>query len=213
MLGTQFVEVWGPIFCCEDLYEIIGKDQFMSTLIFKKDSESYKKFGESVTGVLYYNKVELDAYRKLGSTKKQINDKKIKIDSPMYELSIAQREDLKYGGALIEDLKLVSFMTFKRGQEQHENGEKKVPNIIYIPLENEEKIDADILYQNYIASKINAKVNLIPYEKEKFIGIRRYNHEVMLNPSSYSADAKVIVIFGRCERTLLLIANNAQLFG
>ena len=169
--GTQFVEVWGASFCCEDLYEIVGKDQFMSTFGFKMGTDASSKFGQSVTGVIFYDKDELELFKRRNEEEIELGDRRVKIDSPMPELTIAQREDLKYGGLLVEDIEYVSFIPYKRTEERHESGEKKVPNIIYIPYKDDPKVDYDILYQNYIASKINSKTELIPYEKEKFIGI------------------------------------------
>ena len=48
---------------------------------------------------------------------------------------------------------------------------RKSSNIIYIEYKDDFNVDADKLYQNLIISKINGKTELIPYEKEKFIGI------------------------------------------
>ena len=84
----------------------------------------------------------------------------------MPELTIAQREDLKHGGLLAKDIDYISFSPYRSAEERHESGEKKVPNIIYIPYEGDPKVDYDILYQNYIVSKINSKTELIPYEKK-----------------------------------------------
>jgi hypothetical protein len=169
--GTSFIEVRGPSFSCEDLYEIVGKDQYMSTFRFKTGTDASSKFGQSVTGIIFYDKDELEVFRRLNTEETELGDRRVKIDSPTRELTVSQHEDLKYGGVLASDIEYISFIPYKSDEERHETGEKKVPNIIYIPYKADPKVDYDILYQNYIASKINSKTELIPYEKEKFIGI------------------------------------------
>ena len=129
------------------------------------------KFGQSVTGVIYYDKNELEAFKGLNQKEAEQEYIRVKINSPMPELTIAQREDLKYGGILVTDIDLISFMLYKQAEERHESGEKKVPNIIYIPYDDDHNIDYNILYQNYIVSKNNSGVELTRYEKEKLIGI------------------------------------------
>lgn len=161
----------GTSFCCEDLYEIVGKDQFMSTIGFKMGTDASSRFGQSVTGVIYYDKAKCKLFKGPNKEGAELADRRVRIDSPMRELTIAQREDLKYGGILASDIEYVSFIPYREAVEYHESGEKKVPNIIYIPYKDVPKVDYDILYQNHIASKINSKTELISYEVEKFIGI------------------------------------------
>jgi hypothetical protein len=169
--GTSFIEVRGPSFSCEDLYEIVGKNQYMSTFRFKTGSEASSKFGQSVTGVVFYDKDELALLSGFDKDCTELGDRRVRIDSPARELTISQCEDLKYGGVLAADIEYISYIPYKTPEQRHETGEKKVPNIIYIPYTADPKVDYDILYQNYIASRINSKTELIPYEKEKFIGI------------------------------------------
>ena len=61
---APFVEVWGVSFDCEKLYELVGKDHFMLTFVFKTDTEASSKFGQSVTGVIFYDKDELEVFEK-----------------------------------------------------------------------------------------------------------------------------------------------------
>jgi len=157
----------GGTFIYSDLYELIGKDKYMTTFIFKEGSEASERYGESVTGVIYYSKEELKELDKLTDCYEK---NEIKIDSPM-DMEQKQREELKYGGILVPDIESISFMPYKRPEEYHDSGEKIVPNVIYIPYEGNENDDYDLLYQNLIVSKINHGTELIQYEKEKFIGI------------------------------------------
>ncbi|MDO9308865.1 MAG: hypothetical protein Q7V04_07335, partial [Deltaproteobacteria bacterium] len=135
--GIQFFEVWGECFSQEDLFSFVGKEQFMCTFGFKPDSDSLAKFGQTITGVIFYSKDELEA----DTSGCNFNLPTIRIDSPMPDLNQSQREDLKYGGLLITDIAYLCFSPYKQIEEHHESGEKKVPNIIYIPYEDDPKID------------------------------------------------------------------------
>jgi hypothetical protein len=167
-----FVEVFGEIFNYSDLYELIGKDNYMATFIFKENSKALKQYGKNVTGIIFYSKNEFnDLKDNDGSIIKNEPDK-FYIDSPFYEMGQKKREELKYyEGILVSDIKSISFRSVKRKNKYHDSGEKIVPNVIYIPYEDDKRTDVDILYQNYIASKLNSGTELIQYEKEKFIGI------------------------------------------
>ena len=60
-----------------------------------------------------------------------MEDRRVKIDSPMPELTIAQREDLKYGGLLIGDVEYISFISYRRAAERHEAGKEGPEHYIY----------------------------------------------------------------------------------
>jgi hypothetical protein len=169
--GIPFVKVWGADFCQEDLYELIGRNQFMATFMFKPATDAWNRFGQAVTGLIFYAKDETEAYEKLHKEGEKPEEARIKIDCPMSNLTQAQREDLKYGGLLVTDIANISFICYRKDEGSYETGEKVVPNVINIPFEADPTLDCDLLYQGYIVSKINSKTELIPFEKEKFIGI------------------------------------------
>jgi len=54
-IGLPSVQVYGESFCYKDLYEFVGKHQFMTTFNLKSESSSSAKFGRSLTGVISYN--------------------------------------------------------------------------------------------------------------------------------------------------------------
>lgn len=164
-----FVKVDGPEFCHDDLYELLGKNEYMATFNFIENSESYLRYGESITGTILYSPTER---RNMENNKtEKLNGENIKVLAFMHNLSNKDREELKYGGFPLSDIQFVTFTPYVPPAKQHESGEKIVPNIIEIPLENADLLDADRIYQSYIADKINSKTKLIPFESEKFLGI------------------------------------------
>lgn len=165
------VEVWGAQFTYSDLYELIGKNGYMTTFIFKQNSEAWQEYGQNVTKLIFYSKDETNAKRNIDASTCNNVKEKIKIDSVMPDLNNDKQEELKYGGILVSDIKYISYISYKIEPEFHNSGEKIVPNVIYVPYEGDQNVDYDILYQNYIAMKLNSGTELIQYEKEKFIGI------------------------------------------
>jgi len=166
--GIHFFEVWGD-FTPSDLFDLIGKHQYMCTFVFKDCSQSFGKYGSSVTGLMFYGTEQGEGVDLGGNS--NCHNELIRIDSPMLDMSQNLREDLKYGGLPVTDINYLCFSPFKLPTEYLESGEKKVPNIITIPYEEDSRVDVDILYQNYIALKNNSKTELTQFEKDKFIGI------------------------------------------
>ncbi len=170
--GLPFVEVHGEEFSFNDLYELVGKNQFMTTFNFKRDSDAYSLYGESVVGIIYYNH-DIEVKLRNGTALDEKDGSKIHVTTPSSEnLSIEQVERLKYeyGGFLITDIESISFLPFSKDIKKHTSGEKKVPNIINIEVDCQ-GIDPDVLCQSYLIKKNNDGVRLILFEKEKLIGI------------------------------------------
>jgi hypothetical protein len=167
--GIPSIDVGEAAFTYEDLYELIGNRQFMTTFILKPGPKSSERFGETVTGVISYPKGQIEEIEQMLKKDKELNRSLVKIDASEFNLTQVQLDDLKYDGLLIADIHSICFIPLKKELEYHDTGEKKVPNVIKIKLNP--LVDYDILYQNYIASEINDKRELMSFEKEKFVGI------------------------------------------
>lgn len=193
-LGLPSIEVVGVQFHYQDLYEMVGKNQFMTTFELRKDSASHGEYGDSVLGVIFYDRKGLDSLEGSFQTGVEITKHRIRIDSPCRELTEEKRGDLKYRGVSVDDIESISFLPYIRETEKHETGEKKVPDIIEIEVDRSD-IDADILNQNYLTSKHNSRTKLIRYEKEQLIGIT-------LAFNNGSIDSRVLAEFGFTEEDL-----------
>lgn len=168
-LGLPAVEVVGN-FHYQDLYELVGKNQFMTTFDLSHDSDSNLEYGSSVLGVIFYDRKTLDSLETSLQTGHEINKQRIRIDSPSCELSDEKKGDLKYRGICVEDITSISFLIYKRETETYETGEKKVPGIIGIEVDCGD-LDVDVLNQDYLISKHNSGTKLTQYEKEQLVGI------------------------------------------
>lgn len=170
-VGLPAMEIYGDKFNYQDLYKLVGKNQFMSTFELKAGSVSYNEYGNSIVGVIYYDKKELDELENSSTSVMEVTNNKIRIDTPPSEkITIEKKKRLKYQGIDIQDIKSISYLAFSREIERHETREKKIPNIIEIEA-NFDGMDVDILNQNYLIMKHNRGTKLIPYETEQLVGI------------------------------------------
>lgn len=193
-LGLPSIEVAGVQFHYQDLYEMVGQNQFMTTFELRKGSASHSKYGGSVLGVIFYDRKGLDSLERSFQAGVEIAKQRIRIDSPCRKLSEEKKGDLKYIGISIDDIEAISFLPYVRETEKYETGEKKVPDIIEIEVDCSD-IDTDILNQNYLASKQNSGTKLIQYEKEQLIGIT-------LAFNNGHVDSRLLAEFGFTEDDL-----------
>lgn len=192
-LGLPTIEVVGK-FHYQDLYELVGRNQFMTTFELTHGSETSLEYGSSVLGVIFYDRKTLDSLETSLQAEHEISKQRIRIDSPSRELSDEKKGDLKYRGICVEDIASISFLAYKRETDSHETGEKKVPDIIEIEVDCG-GLDADILNQNYLVSKHNSGTKLIQYEKEQLVGIT-------LAFNNGRIDSRVLKEFGFSEEDL-----------
>jgi hypothetical protein len=172
--GLPIPMVWihGENFHYQDLYELVGRDQF--TVMFETaiNSKSYKEFGEEITGIINYSRNELEALEKACLSGEEINkpNVKIRVNPTCRHINLSQKGDLKYQGIDITDIKCIRFFRYKQAVEKHETGEKKIPDIVELSVDLI-GFDQDQLTYNLIAKNLNNEIKLIQHEKEKFIGI------------------------------------------
>ncbi len=172
VFGLPYIEVHGDKFLYLDLYELVGRHQFMTTFNLKEDSEAHTKYGASILGVIHINHTVLKKIE--SSTLTEIDLERVQIYLPEFELSEELRGDLKYQGIKIADIEFISFLPYERKTEVHDTGEKKVPNIIEVKVDfKEHNVDEDKLQLSLLTMKNNHGIELIYFEKEQIIGLTR----------------------------------------
>lgn len=199
--GLPSVDVYGDQFNYMDLYELVGKNQFMTTFTLKFKSNSYTLYGHSVLGTIYYDKKSLEILENNSEIDESVIEKKIRIDCPPRNISEAKRMDLKYSGIDIVDINNISFLAYSQGIERYETGEKKIPNIINVEVDLD-NIDPDKLNRYYLLQKHNSGTELIQFEKEQLIGI-------LLAFNDGTIDSRILKTFGF---TLQDIENNLNVW-
>jgi len=170
VLDVPFFEVRGAEFCAEDLFELVGKNEYTCTFRFRAGSDAHNVFGGSITGSIVYSPKERAALLSEQSSAETGGCKHVRIQCVRPELPQELLDELRYKGSLIADIEQVQFLPYSPPQEANPDGTKKVPGIIHIDLpENALEADIDLLFQSYVVMKHNDEVELIPYEKERLI--------------------------------------------
>lgn len=167
-LGFPSVEVEGSCFHMQDLHEMIGRAGYMTTFVFRQDSEACRVYGQVVTGTLAndYHKVRyLDGLNPVEPPELSV----LRIDASDRLLSVDQKKLLKYRGVALGDLAMISFLPCSRPVERHSSGEKVIPNVVHIEADLSE-VDESKLIISYLVSKNNTNYQLIQFEKEKLVG-------------------------------------------
>ena len=194
VLGLPSMEIYGESFHYQDLYEMVGKSQFMTTFELKRDSLSFQEYGASVLGVIVYDRKTMSSLESSIQSGCEVSKEIIRIDSHCREISGEKKGDLKYRGIRTEDIASISFLPYKRQSENYDTGEKKIPDIIEIEVDCID-VDPDVLNRNHLVSKHNSGTELAQFEKEQLVGIT-------LAFNNGQVDSRILKTFGFTEEDL-----------
>lgn len=171
IIEPNLFEVRGAAFCAEDIYEFVGKDQFVCTFAFRAGSDSHKAYGRSIVGTVVYSPKQHTALASQHSQASTEESNVLRVRCLRPDLSQMALDDLRYRGVLITDVEEISFIPFKRPTKKNTDGTKEVPGVMYVELEGTKHMDVDMLFQNLATLKHNAGTELVPYERERLIGV------------------------------------------
>ena len=96
-VGLPAMEIYGDKFNYQDLYKLVRKNQFMSTFELKAGSVSYNEYGNSIVGVIYYDKKELDELENSSTSVMEVTNNKIRIDTPPSEKITIEKNKNRFG--------------------------------------------------------------------------------------------------------------------
>ena len=164
--GLQFLDAHGDNFDYADLFEFTGKHGYSTTFVLRRDSEAYKLYGQSITGVIYYDVQTRNRLIATLPTEPPIRRLRIKL----YKIGISQQlqTDLLWYGIDLKDIEYISVFLQKQPMEYEETGEKKVPNIVTIEVDGTE-VDAAKMQHSYLVQKKNDGVALADFEREQLL--------------------------------------------
>lgn len=171
LIEPNLFEVRGAAFCAEDIFEFVGKDQVVCTFAFRTGSDSHKAYGRSIVGTVVYSPKQ---HAVLASQHSQASIEErdvLRVRCLQPALSQMGLDNLRYRGVPITDVEEITFIPFMRPIKKNADGMKEVPGIVYVELEGTQHIDVDMLFQNLATLKHNAGTELIPYERERLIGV------------------------------------------
>lgn len=166
--SMTFFTIKGQELEYEDLFEIVGKHRYTPCFTLKPGSESFERFGECITGRIFYTKKELE---KLESKYELGPVKALKIEAAMLEITQIQSDELKYKGIQISDIESLTFCPWATAKEYHDTGETVVPNVITIPIHEDLSRRYNGFVYHLLTGKLHDGVELLDFQKEKLVGI------------------------------------------
>lgn len=142
----------------ENLYENIGRYDYVACYTLKPDSESYNNYGADVTGTLVYTRNERE---KLEQSYKSGNKNigKIRINESNLELSEDKRRCLKEDGIEITDIQYICVIPMP-----HEN--LYINDTVRKPRRFEITLPDDVSYVGCLSMKQNLYVRCIKENRE-----------------------------------------------
>ncbi len=125
--GIPFMEVQGDSFLYEDLYELVGCQQYMTTFNLKENSQSHNNYGEDVIGVIYYASETIEQLRQ--GIVQSIDTSYIRIVSPKVNLSEKLRAKLRYyDGVQVSDIENLIGQVLKSVRHEYKSHMDEKPD-------------------------------------------------------------------------------------
>lgn len=168
----------------EKLFFEIGRFDYTVTITFKYNSESYLKFGEMITGILYYTKNERHLLKiKINSGVSYETDGKTLFTTLIKERLTEDQISLLFTeGFNNTDVSNTSCYAYKRNQTYFKKKNKKLEEPLVIKIKDLGNLKSlKMLYQLF-KRRIDQSDNLIDFEKLKMMAIQKALEIVETDP-------------------------------
>ena len=160
----------------ERIYIEIGRYDFTVSIVFKKDSFSYNKYGKIITGQIYYSKKERQFFKtKINSGIKKETDGNVLVTTYLKEdLTKEQIKQLATKGFKNTDIQELSYFAYKHNPTYFKKREKKLeePITIKVPGGISYRESYEMRYTLYKV-RINEEDHLIDFEKLQMMAIKK----------------------------------------
>jgi ribosomal small subunit protein bTHX len=175
----------------ERLYFEIGRFDYTITITFKHNSDSFKKFGKMIIGILYYTKKERHLLKiKLNSGVKYQTDGKILFTTLIKEgLTEEQISLLFTEGFNNIDILNADCYAYKRNQTYFRKKKKKLEEPLVIKIKDDlgNLKSLKMIYQLF-KRRIDQSDDLIDFEKLKMMAIQKALEIVEIDPIYIHSD-------------------------
>jgi hypothetical protein len=168
-IEPNLIEVRGTAFCIEDLFEFVGREDFVCEFVFRANGEASQAFAPRITAVIRYSPAERAALLR-GSVDSLAESGKVRLNCLMPTLAQPQLDELKYGGVSISEIQAIAFIPFRPEAKVNDDGTKEVPGIVRVEMPRSEGLSVDTLFMNLAIMRNNEGDGLIQHEKERLIG-------------------------------------------
>lgn len=169
----------------ERLYFEIGRFDFTINIIFKKNSDSFIKYGKMITGILYYTKKERRLFNiKLNSGIKHETDGKILFTTLIKELLTEEQINLLFTeGFNNTDILDADYYAYKRNPTYFRKKNKKLEKPIEVKVSNDlGNLESYKLLYKLFKRRIDQADNLIGFEELKMMAIQKSLNIIETDP-------------------------------
>lgn len=176
------------------VFATVGKERCMCTFTLKRNSQSFQKFGEYVTGVVFYDIDERQDLEKRIILKQAHDCDVLKVAVFELERSSEDIEILKYEGLKVCDIISINFLPSKEDAKYIDADYKELPNIITIPIDSN-GMDVDRIWFNLLFRRIINKEKLHPFELEELISLSLVLYEGKIHRLIFDASNQANIKF------------------
>jgi hypothetical protein len=166
-------------FSNEEIYSMYGQYDKFVCVDFRKDSESYEKYGASLMGNFKYLREERDSLIETLSLKEIPRTEKSILFTPseFEKLTEAQIEDLDKNGFLCSDIDAVSSRISQNSNRYKTKGTKDIPNTINIEIDSRDWQDSQKITYGFLKARYSKNKQLSPRELDEYFGLRTYYND------------------------------------
>ncbi|MDO3427235.1 hypothetical protein QWT87_20345 [Chryseobacterium sp. APV1] len=171
-------------FSSEDLYAMYGQYDKYISIEFHKFSESAKKFGRNISGIIKYLKSEREQFDSLlTQNTTQRTDGLIKIDCDQEkDLTIQQKIELKELGFRSSDVYQILTTNLPKVKSYDQPGRKEIPNTITVNFDSTD-FDPNSAFFWLYGQKVKHGEQLIDDEWARFCAL-----SIFFDPESQNVD-------------------------
>ena len=114
----------------EKIYKIVGRFDYVATLTLKKDSEAFKKYGDTITVQFMYDQFEREKLDKLIEQEESSTNGKVKAKELIFQLSDEENEQLQKEGINSQDITDIMYFANPKNTFHDKEKRKIQKNII-----------------------------------------------------------------------------------
>jgi hypothetical protein len=163
-------------FSYEELYSMYGQYDTFISIVFHRESDSYKNFGSTLMGGIKYTleeRIKLESVLKKTEIPRTESEIRF-IPSELEKLEKEQIEFLDKTGFLCSDIFEVSSVNLPRKNRFTEKKKKEILNTINIEMDSRDWQDLNRITFGFLNSRFEKGNQLSPDEVNQYLGLREY---------------------------------------
>ena len=168
----------------EKIYKLVGKFDYVATLTLKKDSEAFKKYGDTLTVQFVYDQYEREKLDKLIENDESSTYEKVRAKEIIFQLNDEENKQLQKNGINSQDI--TEILYFANPKNTFHDKEKKTLQKHIIEFEPLPKGGDYGWILGFYDRLVKDNVGLCPQERNLYLAGR-----LLCDPYNLSEDEKV----------------------